>query len=122
MGSPSKDDSVSSAGAGDEARGDKAPDGNEALMDTAGALTSWNSDSEGSVASMTEQSAVGVAEDPDEDVCPVCLDEVPNVQLRRCSHRLCLGCAKDLCKRHNLTPALCPCCRSVITGFILAQA
>lgn len=59
-------------------------------------------------------------DDEDEDVCPVCLDEMPNVQVATCRHRLCLGCAKDLCNRYNLTPALCPYCRSIISGFSLA--
>jgi hypothetical protein len=53
----------------------------------------------------------------EDDTCPVCLDESPNVVLRKCGHRLCLGCAQDLCKRHVLTPVLCPYCRSVIAGF-----
>ncbi|KAJ9509326.1 hypothetical protein QJQ45_001784 [Haematococcus lacustris] len=53
----------------------------------------------------------------DDQTCPVCLDEAPDIQLQRCGHSLCVSCARDLCKRHFLTPALCPYCRSLIAGF-----
>ena len=55
-----------------------------------------------------------------DDTCPVCLDEPPHLLLLNCKHRLCLGCARDLTQRHNLTPALCPYCRTVIAGFQLS--
>eukprot|EP00798_Chlamydomonas_sp_ICE-L_P032276 gene32276-16843_t len=58
--------------------------------------------------------------DPDEDCCPVCLDDPPNVLVGPCSHLLCMGCARDLCKRHLVTPVLCPYCRTVISGFSAA--
>ncbi len=64
-------------------------------------------------------SSVGNADDEDEDTCPVCLDEPSNLQLLKCNHALCMGCAKDLCTRLSLTPALCPYCRTVIAGFKL---
>ncbi|KAG1672832.1 hypothetical protein FOA52_004636 [Chlamydomonas sp. UWO 241] len=64
-----------------------------------------------------EEGASGGQGAQEDDTCPVCLDESPNVVLRTCGHRLCLGCAQDLCKRHVLTPVLCPYCRSVISGF-----
>ncbi|GAX83212.1 hypothetical protein CEUSTIGMA_g10638.t1 [Chlamydomonas eustigma] len=77
-------------------------------------------------ASSVEETVLGTitatVEDPhineeDEDTCPVCLDESPVLQLIKCNHGLCTGCARDLCTRHNLTPALCPYCRTVIAGF-----
>jgi hypothetical protein len=84
------------------------------------------SDADVSDASSVEEAAIGTisacVEDPDikeedDDICPVCLDETPVLQLIQCNHVLCMGCAKDLCTRHNLTPALCPYCRAVISGF-----
>ena len=39
------------------------------------------------------------------------------VQVKTCGHTICMDCARDLLKRHNLTPALCPYCRGVIAGF-----
>ncbi len=61
-----------------------------------------------------QDEAAGAQEEDEDDVCPVCLDELPNIKLDKCLHRLCISCAKDLCRRHKLTPALCPMCRMVI--------
>lgn len=55
--------------------------------------------------------------DEEADTCPVCLDASPVIALLTCKHALCVGCARDLCKRHNVAPALCPYCRIVISGF-----
>lgn len=64
-----------------------------------------------------EEKEKGEEEGEEEDCCPVCLDEVPNVLLAPCKHTVCLGCCKDLLRRHKLTPALCPYCRAVISGM-----
>lgn len=50
----------------------------------------------------------------------VCLDAPPNIQVLGCQHVLCAPCAKDLCMRHCVAPALCPMCRIVISGFRVA--
>mmetsp|Transcript_21828 Transcript_21828/g.60492 ORF Transcript_21828/g.60492 Transcript_21828/m.60492 type:complete len:297 (+) Transcript_21828:62-952(+) len=66
--------------------------------------------------SIAPQSSVCLADEED-DMCPVCLDAPPNIQVMHCRHVLCAPCAKDLCMRHSLAPALCPYCRIVISGF-----
>ncbi|KAG2447013.1 hypothetical protein HYH02_008166 [Chlamydomonas schloesseri] len=66
----------------------------------------------------------GGGNDEEEDMCPVCLEDKPNLLVQACSHPICMDCARDLVKRHCLTPALCPYCRGVIKGFkarVLAQ-
>ena len=55
--------------------------------------------------------------DEEGDTCPVCLDAPPLIKTKPCDHTLCLDCARDLCMRHCLIPALCPYCRVIITGF-----
>ncbi|GFR45057.1 hypothetical protein Agub_g6430 [Astrephomene gubernaculifera] len=62
-------------------------------------------------------SAVERSGDSEEDVCPVCLEDAPNLLVQACRHPLCINCARDLVKRHSLTPALCPYCRGIISSF-----
>ncbi|KXZ49581.1 hypothetical protein GPECTOR_20g437 [Gonium pectorale] len=38
-------------------------------------------------------------------------------QVQSCRHTICMDCARDLVRRHGLTPALCPYCRGVIAKF-----
>lgn len=61
------------------------------------------------------------SEEEEEDPCPVCLDAPPKIALKKCGHRLCLDCSKDLCLRHKLSPALCPMCRCLLSGFAVAE-
>ncbi|GLC51750.1 hypothetical protein PLESTB_000543900 [Pleodorina starrii] len=61
--------------------------------------------------------AAGAAGNDEEDVCPVCLDEAPNLLVQTCRHQICMDCARDLVRRHSLTPALCPYCRGIISSF-----
>ncbi|GLC35007.1 hypothetical protein PLESTM_000268700 [Pleodorina starrii] len=65
----------------------------------------------------TGGAAGAAAGDDDEDVCPVCLDEAPNLLVQTCRHQICMDCARDLVRRHSLTPALCPYCRGIISSF-----
>ncbi|GIM07792.1 hypothetical protein Vretimale_11835 [Volvox reticuliferus] len=67
--------------------------------------------------SSRERKSAALPNANDEDVCPVCLDEAPNLLVQTCRHQLCMDCARDLVKRHSLTPALCPYCRGIISGF-----
>ncbi len=39
------------------------------------------------------------------------------LQAQKCNHTICMDCARDLVKRNSLTPALCPCCRRIISSF-----
>ncbi|GIL60125.1 hypothetical protein Vafri_14752, partial [Volvox africanus] len=87
-----------------------------AMVPGAAALSSSFS-STSSMESAGGTHAVTAIEDDNEDVCPVCLDEGPNLLVQSCRHHLCMECARDLVKRHSLTPALCPYCRGVICGF-----
>jgi hypothetical protein len=59
----------------------------------------------------------GAGEAP--ETCGVCLDECVQVQVVGCSHRLCMGCCKELVRLHYLKPASCPFCRTCIGGFEL---
>ncbi len=101
-----------------------APDGTELIApEAAAAGQGGEGRQDGAKGAAPADGAGGVhagEAEEDEDVCPVCLDELPNISMVKCTHRLCLSCAKDLCKRHQLTPALCPMCRDVIPGFALA--
>ena len=50
--------------------------------------------------------------------CGVCMDEDTDILvIQPCTHRLCLGCCRELVKLHTLKPALCPFCRRIILGF-----
>ena len=53
--------------------------------------------------------------DEDED-CGICLDEMVNVGINGCNHKLCCTCAIRLCEV-NKKPPLCPFCRTFIEGF-----
>ena len=52
-------------------------------------------------------------EDPE---CGICLDELHEVGIKSCRHKMCLPCATRLCEV-NKKPPLCPFCRSHINGF-----
>jgi hypothetical protein len=61
-------------------------------------------------------------EDDEEDMCGVCLDVDVNALMRPCRHRICVTCAKDLCRRYTVATALCPYCRATISDFEYARA
>lgn len=61
-------------------------------------------------------------DDDDDQACGVCLDAAPAVSLRRCGHKMCLGCCRRLCGRNALQPPSCPFCRAAIGGFAAADA
>jgi hypothetical protein len=93
------------------------PTGLPPALVAAGASGTYKPAAAGSSGGAGGANAGGGGDDVDDDTCPVCLDEEPNIRLHRCGHTLCTACAKDLCKRHKLTPALCPYCRAIIAGF-----
>lgn len=74
-------------------------------------------DEEEDALTSTEPSKAKMLVDDDDDACPVCLDAPTTVSLIKCDHKLCLDCSRDLCTRHKLSPALCPYCRTLISGF-----
>ncbi|PNW78979.1 hypothetical protein CHLRE_09g396549v5 [Chlamydomonas reinhardtii] len=55
-----------------------------------------------------------------EEQCCICMAEVCTVRSRGCSHGVCSGCAKQLCKQVSakLAPLRCPFCRDVVAGFV----
>jgi hypothetical protein len=57
------------------------------------------------------------ADEDEDDSCPICLDEVPNVRLATCGHKVCFACTKDMTKRAGPTPVLCPFCRAIISRY-----
>jgi hypothetical protein len=72
------------------------------------------------VAGLAEINAAAAAatdDEDDEDVCGVCLDVDVNAYMRPCSHRICVTCARDLCRRYTVATALCPYCRAIIADF-----
>ncbi|KAG2426063.1 hypothetical protein HXX76_013251 [Chlamydomonas incerta] len=52
--------------------------------------------------------------------CCICADDVCTVRSSGCSHGVCSGCAKQLCKQVSakLAPLRCPFCRDVVNGFV----
>jgi hypothetical protein len=66
--------------------------------------------------------AAAEEEDDEEDMCGVCLDVDVNALMRPCRHRICVACAKDLCRRYTVATALCPYCRATISDFEYARA
>ncbi len=107
----------------DRPAGGKDNSGAGATQSQSGAQQPQQQASSSNGAQQQAQSNAGQAQtqddDDEEDVCPVCLDELPNIIVPKCKHKLCMGCAKDLIQRHKLTPALCPYCRLVIPGLAL---
>ncbi|GAX84594.1 hypothetical protein CEUSTIGMA_g12015.t1 [Chlamydomonas eustigma] len=58
---------------------------------------------------------------PGEDVCGMCQDNKPLLQINYCGHRTCILCAKSLCYMLDLNQlALCPFCGSLVSSFGLA--
>ncbi len=56
-----------------------------------------------------------------EDVCGMCHDNKPLLQMQYCGHTTCLLCAKSLCYMLDLNQlALCPYCGSLVSSFGLA--
>ena len=53
----------------------------------------------------------------EQEACGVCLDHMPNMMVRGCSHSLCSSCATSLCELVRDKPLLCPFCRGVVLGF-----
>lgn len=58
-----------------------------------------------------------ISGDEDEDMCDVCMDSNNLAYIKPCSHRLCVGCAKEICARQPGGLVLCPFCRGPIAGF-----
>ncbi|KAL3130587.1 hypothetical protein ABBQ38_008392 [Trebouxia sp. C0009 RCD-2024] len=48
--------------------------------------------------------------------CGICLDELEQVAINGCNHKLCVDCSISLCEVHK-KPPLCPFCRAMISGF-----
>eukprot|EP00877_Chromochloris_zofingiensis_P014419 jgi/Chrzof1/9230/Cz03g40220.t1 len=59
------------------------------------------------------------AVDPDDLVCPVCLDDVPAVRADGCGHGMCVSCAKRVSESINWAAPLCPFCRAKLSGWQL---
>ncbi|KAG2434494.1 hypothetical protein HYH02_012320 [Chlamydomonas schloesseri] len=56
-----------------------------------------------------------------EEQCCICMAEVCTVRSSNCTHGVCAGCAKQLCKQVSakLAPLRCPFCRDVVKSFVL---
>ncbi len=58
---------------------------------------------------------------PGEDVCGICHDNKPLLEISFCGHRTCILCAKSMCYMLDLHQlALCPFCGSLVVAFQLA--
>jgi hypothetical protein len=65
-----------------------------------------------------------VTKDPVHDVedCPICMDDLMEVQFEGCGHSLCFSCASSLCMKPK-DSIQCPFCRGDVDGIsVLACA
>lgn len=51
--------------------------------------------------------------------CGICLDDSVTVEVGGCAHRLCMACARQLCKGDSAVPPSCPFCRVTIGTFLM---
>jgi hypothetical protein len=76
----------------------------------------------GCIAVLRGKRRVYLPPQPGEDVCGLCQDNKPLLQMQPCGHRTCLLCAKSMCDMLDLQKqlVLCPYCGSVVASFGLA--
>lgn len=53
-------------------------------------------------------------------LCGICLEQPETVELTRCGHNLCAGCARQLLVVAASSSCQCPFCRKYIGGFAAA--
>lgn len=52
-----------------------------------------------------------------EAMCGICMEEAHSIELVRCGHCLCRGCARQLLAVAAASSCMCPFCRKYIGGF-----
>ncbi|KAL8501714.1 hypothetical protein ACS0TY_021003 [Phlomoides rotata] len=69
-----------------------------------------------------------MSETSEEDLCCICFDQVCNVEVQECGHRMCAHCTLALCCHNkpdptNASPSVlvCPFCRSNIVKLVVAK-
>ncbi|XWS28844.1 hypothetical protein CRYUN_Cryun25bG0106500 [Craigia yunnanensis] len=69
-----------------------------------------------------------ISEASDTEVCCICFEQICTIEVQDCGHQMCAQCTLALCCHNkpnpttaNLTPPVCPFCRSTIVRLVVAK-